>query len=86
MVYSVDVLFHIIDDDRWRRSKRELDRLGLDAGHLAILMRDSRDADGDVALVMAAWLAFLKSRLLLPPEPGDDDDDGHRGAAETPLL
>jgi segregation and condensation protein A len=23
-------------------------------------------------LVMAAWLAFLKSRLLLPPEPGDD--------------
>jgi segregation and condensation protein A len=22
-------------------------------------------------LVMAAWLAFLKSRLLLPPEPGD---------------
>ena len=23
-------------------------------------------------LVMAAWLAFLKSKLLLPPEPGDD--------------
>lgn len=23
-------------------------------------------------LVMAAWLAFLKSRLLLPPEPGED--------------
>jgi segregation and condensation protein A len=23
-------------------------------------------------LVMAAWLAYLKSRLLLPPEPGDD--------------
>ena len=23
-------------------------------------------------LVMAAWLAFLKSRLLLPPEPGDE--------------
>jgi len=23
-------------------------------------------------LVMAAWLAFLKSRLLLPPEPGGD--------------
>ena len=21
---------------------------------------------------MAAWLAFLKSRLLLPPEPGDE--------------
>ena len=24
-------------------------------------------------LVMAAWLAFLKSRLLLPPEPGEAD-------------
>ena len=23
-------------------------------------------------LVMAAWLAFLKSRLLLPPDPSDD--------------
>lgn len=23
-------------------------------------------------LVMAAWLAYLKSRLLLPPEPGDE--------------
>ncbi len=23
-------------------------------------------------LVMAAWLAYLKSRLLLPPEPGED--------------
>lgn len=23
-------------------------------------------------LVMAAWLAFLKSRLLLPPDPGDE--------------
>lgn len=25
-------------------------------------------------LVMAAWLAYLKSRLLLPPAPGDDDE------------
>ena len=24
-------------------------------------------------LVMAAWLAYLKSRLLLPPEPGSAD-------------
>jgi segregation and condensation protein A len=23
-------------------------------------------------LVMAAWLAYLKSRLLLPPEPGEE--------------
>ena len=27
-------------------------------------------------LVMAAWLAFLKSRLLLPPEPGDEGPSG----------
>ncbi len=25
-------------------------------------------------LVMAAWLTFLKSKLLLPPEPSDDDE------------
>ena len=27
-------------------------------------------------LVMAAWLAFLKSRLLLPPDPSDDGPTG----------
>ncbi len=27
-------------------------------------------------LVMAAWLAFLKSRLLLPPDPEDDGPSG----------
>ena len=32
-------------------------------------------------LVMAAWLAFLKSRLLLPPEPGDDGPTGDELAA-----
>ena len=32
-------------------------------------------------LVMAAWLAFLKSRLLLPPEPGDPGPTGEDLAA-----
>ncbi len=32
-------------------------------------------------LVMAAWLAFLKSRLLLPPEPGDEGPTGEELAA-----
>jgi len=32
-------------------------------------------------LVMAAWLAYLKSRLLLPPEPGDDGPSGEEMAA-----
>ena len=32
-------------------------------------------------LVMAAWLAFLKSRLLLPPDPGDAGPSGEDLAA-----
>ena len=32
-------------------------------------------------LVMAAWLAFLKSRLLLPPDPTDQGPSGEELAA-----
>jgi segregation and condensation protein A len=32
-------------------------------------------------LVMAAWLAYLKSRLLLPPEPGEDGPSAEEMAA-----
>lgn len=32
-------------------------------------------------LVMAAWLAFLKSRLLLPPVPGEEGPSGEELAA-----
>ena len=32
-------------------------------------------------LVMAAWLAFLKSRLLLPPDPNDQGPSGEELAA-----
>ena len=32
-------------------------------------------------LVMAAWLAFLKSRLLLPPDPHEDGPSGEELAA-----
>lgn len=32
-------------------------------------------------LVMAAWLAFLKSRLLLPPDPTDEGPSGDEMAA-----
>ncbi|WP_420586862.1 segregation and condensation protein A [Ruegeria sp.] len=32
-------------------------------------------------LVMAAWLAYLKSRLLLPPDPDDDGPSGEELAA-----
>ena len=33
-------------------------------------------------LVMAAWLAFLKSRLLLPPDPAEEGPDAETLAAE----
>ena len=32
-------------------------------------------------LVMAAWLAFLKSRLLLPPDPNENEPSGQELAA-----
>lgn len=32
-------------------------------------------------LVMAAWLAYLKSRLLLPERPGDEEQSGEEMAA-----
>lgn len=32
-------------------------------------------------LVMAAWLAFLKSKLLIPKQPGDDSESGEEMAA-----
>ena len=32
-------------------------------------------------LVMAAWLAFLKSRLLLPPDPDEEGPSGEELAA-----
>lgn len=35
----------IVDDERWRNTRAELDRLGLDAGHLALILRKSRNGD-----------------------------------------
>jgi segregation and condensation protein A len=37
-------------------------------------------------LVMAAWLAFLKSRLLLPPDPTEDGPSGEELAAHLERL
>jgi segregation and condensation protein A len=36
-------------------------------------------------LVMAAWLAYLRSRLLLPEPPGDDEPSGEEMAARLTL-
>ncbi len=42
-----------------------------------VFINQARDLKLDVAadyLVMAAWLAFLKSKLLLPPEESDEEE------------
>ena len=62
---------------------REISVLALVEQYLAFV----REAEGlrlELAadyLVMAAWLAYLKSRLLLPPEPGEDAPDAEALAA-----
>lgn len=50
----------------------------LDFIHRAKTLRIELAAD---YLVMAAWLAFLKSRLLLPPDPADEGPSGEELAA-----
>ncbi len=61
----------------------EVDVLALVEQYLAF----ARAADGlriELAadyLVMAAWLTYLKSRLLLPPEPGEEGPDADALAA-----
>ncbi|MEF3047615.1 segregation and condensation protein A [Pseudotabrizicola sp. L79] len=53
---------------------RRISVLGLAEQYLAFVQRAQAlriELAADY-LVMAAWLAFLKSRLLLPPEPGED--------------
>src|SRR5690606_9753566 len=52
--------------------------LALAEQYLAYIER-ARDLKLELAadyLVMAAWLAYLKSRLLLPEAPGDDEPSG----------
>ncbi len=53
---------------------REISILQLARQYLAFVERAARQRIELAAdyLVMAAWLAYLKSRLLLPPEPEDD--------------
>jgi len=69
-----------------REQKVDLSRLSI--LHLAeqylAFVRAARDRHLDLAadyLVMAAWLAFLKSRLLLPPPHSDDEPTGAEMAA-----
>ncbi len=49
--------------------------------HFIETARDLRIELAADYLVMAAWLAFLKSRLLLPPDPADEGPSGEELAA-----
>ncbi|SEN65827.1 condensin subunit ScpA [Palleronia salina] len=62
---------------------RQISVLALAKQYLAFVER-ARELRIELAadyLVMAAWLAFLKSRLLLPPDPEDDGPSGEDLAA-----
>ena len=64
----------------------------LDPGAGRAISRLRRDARGALRLelaadylVMAAWLAYLKSKLLIPKQPGDDGESGEEMAAVLPF-
>ncbi len=62
---------------------RKVSILGLAEQYLAFIEK-ARELRLELAadyLVMAAWLAFLKSRLLLPPDPAEDGPSGEELAA-----
>jgi len=62
---------------------RQISVLALARQYLAFIEK-ARDLRLELAadyLVMAAWLAFLKSRLLLPPDPTEEGPSGEELAA-----
>jgi segregation and condensation protein A len=62
---------------------RQISVLALARQYLAFI-EQARDLRLELAadyLVMAAWLAFLKSRLLLPPDPTEEGPSGEELAA-----
>lgn len=62
---------------------RKVSVLALSEQYLAFIER-AKELRIELAadyLVMAAWLAFLKSRLLLPPDPADEGPSGEDLAA-----
>ena len=62
---------------------RKISVLALAEQYLKFI-NDAKDLRLELAadyLVMAAWLAFLKSRLLLPPDPSEEGPSGEELAA-----
>jgi segregation and condensation protein A len=77
----LDLLLHLA-----RTQKVDLTRisvLALAEQYLAFIERARRfrlELAADY-LVMAAWLAYLKSKLLIPRQPGDEEETGEEMAA-----
>lgn len=77
----LDLLLHLA-----RNQKVDLARisvLALTEQYLAFIDK-ARELKLEIAadyLVMAAWLAYLKSKLLIPQKPGEDEQSGDEMAA-----
>jgi segregation and condensation protein A len=72
----IDLLLSLAREQKVDLAKISI--LALADQYLAYIQR-ARDLALELAadyLVMAAWLAYLKSRLLLPEAPGDDEPSG----------
>jgi segregation and condensation protein A len=77
----IDILLELARDQKV--DLIQISILALAEQYLAFVMV-AREENLELAadyLVMAAWLAYLKSRLLLPPEPGDEEPSGEEMAA-----
>ena len=77
----LDLLLHLA-----RNQKVDLARISILAlaEQYLVFVDRARTLRLDLAadyLVMAAWLAFLKSKLLIPKTPGDDGESGEELAA-----
>jgi segregation and condensation protein A len=72
----IDLLLSLAREQKVDLAKISI--LALAEQYLAYIQQ-ARDLKLELAadyLVMAAWLAYLKSRLLLPETPGDDEPSG----------
>jgi segregation and condensation protein A len=77
----LDLLLHLA-----RNQKVDLARISILAlaEQYLIFVEQARALRLELAadyLVMAAWLAYLKSKLLIPKQPGDDGESGEELAA-----
>ena len=77
----LDLLLHLA-----RNQKVDLARISILAlvEQYLIFVEQARAMRLELAadyLVMAAWLAYLKSKLLIPKQPGDDGESGEELAA-----